>query len=517
MKFVILSTLVTISIADVRMSKQKNGEAPGFFAFRTPDTFNIAGIEKQAKKNNDQFIRSNIDNEANKRNPATELAPDMLPCRQDKPMDAPVTFALGSTNTFPLRWNNPHDSDCELNVWVNGLTEVVTIMNPRPCGGGYQNQQFSFDIPADFPVPCNKVGDCVMQMYAHSVEPRTYAICSDIVLTGKPAALNKRGTKTQLKPAVHFADAVDTSHLDKSHSLYRGQNPDTIRDELAAAVLLKAFVPNAGLVPLGNIDKAKNKAMDKQIQTAIKANEKKAIAETKALQKQNNALAASNGTPRACVEGELYGVVNNPTCARQFKNTYVTGVGYRDILNAFMPKFVAGNFVPFTPTLKAGPGAVIDQFGEFKVNGKPSLAPKGKTAAAAPKEPEQFVKGPVPNSLVNLGRNGFKAPIPSFVKNPAKAAPQLNEPTAAQEAPNPDDAIAEVGQAEAEGVPASAEATSQYAQDTASSNQPSISAGWTPVNAPTAPEIQAAAAKAASGFTKKCMKPIAGVPASLKD
>jgi len=69
----------------------------------------------QASKNNlDQFIRSNIDNEQNGRNTKTEKPMDMLPCRQTIPLRNPMTWAEGENIQLPIRWNNPHNSECEV-------------------------------------------------------------------------------------------------------------------------------------------------------------------------------------------------------------------------------------------------------------------------------------------------------------------------------------------------------------------------------------------------------------------
>jgi hypothetical protein len=149
-------------------------------------------------------------------------------------------------------------------VWHQGLVKIN--FNSRApqfkIGGGYQNQQFTFQIPADMP-GCTAKGDCVLQMYAHSVEPRTYAICTDIIFSGAPTAVKaKRDVNGNVASAksqtpILYQDSFDTSHVDSTHSGYRGQQGEFIRDELKASIQLQSFVGNAGLVPLGDIDKAK--------------------------------------------------------------------------------------------------------------------------------------------------------------------------------------------------------------------------------------------------------------------
>ncbi|KAJ3367894.1 hypothetical protein HDU91_001029, partial [Kappamyces sp. JEL0680] len=375
--------------------------------FRIPSTFNYQELINQKKNDNDQFLRSNIDNEANKRKEEEEPAQDMLPFRQNA-KGVVRTLQRGVPIDLPLRWNNPHDSDCEVNIFTDNLTKVVPIKRPFNCGGGYQDQKFTFTIPADFPAgKCDKESDnCVIQVYGHSVEPRTYAIGIDFVLTGAAAAAPAPANVTQLvrrqlnagavpkntdiasaqfQDALHYWDSFDTSHVDSTHSGYRGQQKAFIRDELLASIQLQSYVGNGGLVPLGNIDAQKTKAMRDKVQNAIKAAEKVAIQKNKAAQKALDA-ATPKGQPKTCFEGALYGVVNNPNCNRQFTNTYVTNVGYRKIFNDFLPQFQAAGLTPYTPMLKSTPGETpVDPFGSFKgKNGKPSTVPKSKQTKDTP-------------------------------------------------------------------------------------------------------------------------------------
>jgi hypothetical protein len=438
----LFSLIVAIVIAapDVRLApEQKNVNQK--ITFRQPDTFGYAGIEKQKKNNFDQFLRSNIDNEANKRNAAVEPAKDMLPCRQDAKGEA-MTFTRGTPIEMPLRWNNPHDSDCEVNLWVQGMTKVAPIKRPFNCGGGYKDQRFSFTIPNDFPGCENANDNCVMQIYGHSVEPRTYAMCIDFTLSpgqGKSnATLSAKDVPTtQFQDAIHYQDSFDTSHVDSTHSGYRGQQGEFIRDELKAAIQLQSYVGNGGLVPLGNIDKAKNAKMRDQIQQAIKQAEKAAIQKNKAAQAQLDAEAKKTGQPRKCFEGELYNVVNNPTCARQFTNTYVTNVGYRQIYEAFLPKLQAGKFTSYSPKLKDSFGpAPLDPFGSFKVQGKPSLAPNGKKGEA-PQAAFQLSlqeSNQLKNLATRYGEISKAAPIPDVTVD-TNANPTATPPVAC----NPDD------------------------------------------------------------------------------
>ena len=287
------------------------------------------------------------------------------------------------------------------------MTQVAPIKRPFNCGGGYQDQRFTATIPLDFPGCSKPEENCVLQLYAHSVEPRAYAIGIDFVLSGQPTETNnstsptilkRQGTqnptqnsmpstkdisKTQFQLPIHYNDAFDSSHVDSSYSFYRGQQKDFIRDNVLAACQLQSFVGEGGLVPLGNIDKDKAKNMRDKIQGAIKEAEKKAIDANKAAQAS---LDNSNqGGPKRCFEGELYGVVNNKDCNRQYTNTYVTNVDYRAIYVKFLPELQSSRLTPYSPRLKDTPGITpVDPYGSFKVNGKPSAVSKDKNQQDAP-------------------------------------------------------------------------------------------------------------------------------------
>lgn len=169
------SFLASLALADIRIDPNQTPDGVNQVAcgmvWRIPSTFGYQGIINQKKENNDQFLRSNIDNEANQRNAATEPAQDMLPFRQRAKGEIRV-IPVGQPQDLPLRWNNPHDSECEVNIFMDGLTNVVPIRRPFPSGGGYADHMHSFTIPSDFKY-CRSARDkCVIQVYCHSVEPR---------------------------------------------------------------------------------------------------------------------------------------------------------------------------------------------------------------------------------------------------------------------------------------------------------------------------------------------------------
>lgn len=398
----------------------------GTLPYRVPATFGYDALENQKDNNNDNFLRSNIDNEANQRNTDDEPAQDMLPCRQpDGSTQQAVLWQRGETVQFPIRWNNPHDSDCEFNLWNKNMTMVAPLRRPFPCGAGYQNERFELTIPMDVPGCATQEDGCTLQFYAHSVETRTYAVCVNMMLTDAPVPAgtnptaipvvgsintaatvapvvaaaydtttsastryNRRRlqnatlaetnglygslTTTLWQPAVHYWDSFDTSHVDSDYSVYRGQQQAFIRDELAAAIELRSYINNGGLIPVDDDDlqDARDDMRD-EVEDAIQDAEQKAIQANKAAQ---DALDdEGNGE---CFEGDIYGVVNNDNCNRQYTNTYVTNVGYRDLVNDFLPKFQDAGLTPYQAKLKDTPfDTPADPIGQYKVNGKPSQEP----------------------------------------------------------------------------------------------------------------------------------------------
>ncbi|TPX63868.1 hypothetical protein SpCBS45565_g06297 [Spizellomyces sp. 'palustris'] len=391
--------------------------------YQVPSNFGYAKLAAQEKKNNDQFLRSNIDNEANKRNTANEQPKDMTPCRQDGAGQAPtMALVAGQTVEIPLQFNNPHDGECEVNFWtnMNAKTPDVAPITRFACGGGYAQNRPNFTVPADFPNVCGAGSGCLMQLYWHSVEPRTYSVCTPVEIgapagpTGQKARLRSRQeSSVKFKPALLYSDSFDTAHIDSTHSGYRGQQPDLVGPQLAARITLQSFTGNGGLLkdaePKAVIAQRNN--LRGQVEAAVKKLEAKAIKENKAGQA---ALDAGDGKGKNGVfEGAKYNVVLNDNAKRQFTNTYVTNVDYVGLLAAFQPKFQ-----------KAG------------------LAPQGVAIKDSLATPEVF--GTKANSLKN------KANAAGLPANFAKALGPIGKRTLARRAlgqddelvePNPDDAL----------------------------------------------------------------------------
>jgi hypothetical protein len=208
-----------------------------------PSQFCYKGLQNQFCRNNDQFLRSNIDNEANRRRVRFEQPHDMLPCRQPVSSMVPMEYQRGQTVQLPLTWNNQHDSSCEVNLWYNQMNDLCPVKRPFKCGGGYANANYEVKIPLNVPGCASREDGCFLQMYGHSVEPRTYAMCIHFVLSDAPAVaadtadpLIEEGDMCIRQDPIYFQDSYDTSHFDSEYSVYRGQQKPFARDEILAVL-----------------------------------------------------------------------------------------------------------------------------------------------------------------------------------------------------------------------------------------------------------------------------------------
>lgn len=317
----LLSCLGAPCFADLRMAsqtkdhgnkkawavQQRNRDVPFVTLdalYMEPSDFNYEGLKKQRDGGGyDNFLRSNIDNEQDKRNFLTEVGEDHLPFRSfrtaARDVDSGITvkhkmkadsrpgdhweIEPGVPFDVPLRWNNPHSSEIEVNIWIMNKADgpyVVPVMKPSCSGEGYQDNAFTFTIPSDFTdvASCAKVGDCVAQIYAHSVESRMYSMGTPLIVKGSKNAWNQAkvqpakkdtalklhtlrrlclpsGSKTQTdanhpKAVVYKArlssDVYNHAYQNSDFSPYAGQQPHLISQNLQAACILKMTVGNFG-------------------------------------------------------------------------------------------------------------------------------------------------------------------------------------------------------------------------------------------------------------------------------
>jgi hypothetical protein len=323
-----------LGVADLRMASQpKKGFKvrhmsrrrqikfnASFALYMEPSDFEYAGLIKQRDQGAyDNFLRSNIDNQQDRRNFDNEDGKDHLPFRSFEgaatdasatqknkiPADFPgtnitVNFANGrfEQKLVPLRWNNPHSAELEVNIWIMKTSAgalaaplVVPILKPTCSGEGYQDQAFTFTVPSDFNnlgtkiqnfKGCKEVGDCVLQVYAHSVESRQYAIGVPLLVMGTvPAAtaqnnnqitklndvqlqdpgMDITGLRTLCRPrsdaaarittaqpreARLISDVYNHAYQNSDYSPYSGQQPREISQNLQASCILKMVPGNRG-------------------------------------------------------------------------------------------------------------------------------------------------------------------------------------------------------------------------------------------------------------------------------
>jgi hypothetical protein len=280
---------------------------PAFPLYMEPSAFDYQKLKNQRQRNYDNFLRSNIDNEQDNRNFDNEDGKDHLPFRsyetagndaapgqgtiqtKMKPANPTtntgvteagnyITVKVGEPNVVPLRWNNPHAAELEVNIWIMKGSQkyVVPVMKPTCSGSGYQDNVFDFKVPKDFYANvCNNVGDCVLHVYAHSVESRMYSSGTPVVVTGgtgiwdektakeaekdlafdldklRPLCLSRADqtshhTNTVLYKARLSSDVYNHAYQNSDFSPYAGQQPQHISQNLQAACILKMTANNFG-------------------------------------------------------------------------------------------------------------------------------------------------------------------------------------------------------------------------------------------------------------------------------
>jgi len=315
--------------------QQRNRNVPfqkKFALYMEPSDFMYQGLKNQRDGGGyDNFLRSNIDNEQDRRNFNTEDGKDHLPFRtyETSPTDVGqatqvtkmvpaanvadigvteagdiVIAKVGEHNIAPLRWNNPHSAELEMNIWImkekNGAARdiplVVPIMYPTCSGEGYQDNVYRWRVPADFNTKFNKVcavkGDCVLQMFAQSVESRMYANGVPLVVTPNddlakayPTAGDIKEPKkdvgfdlaklrrlclpragkidyetTTIYKARLTSDVYNHAYQNSDYSPYAGQQPDMISQNMQAACILKMTATNFGELGKKYMQKEANEA-----------------------------------------------------------------------------------------------------------------------------------------------------------------------------------------------------------------------------------------------------------------
>jgi len=425
--------------------RQRNAAVPFQTAaaiYMEPSDFNYQGLKQQRQGAYDNFLRSNIDNEQDKRNFNNEAGKDMLPFRsyeaaasdvsgtvQTKiPDGAPgpvITANPGEQTLYPLRWNNPHASELEVNVWIMNIPGrgaenpvVVPIRRPTCSGEGHQDNVFSFVIPTNFndlgaSIPgftgCKKEGDCVLQVYAHSVEPRTYSMGIPLVVTGTVApstatALTIQPAKTDVgmdlgqlprdiclpstdpradipvavpRAARLVSDVFNHAYQNSDYSPYSGQQPEAISRNLQASAIISMIPANQGELGKALLQQTKPNVaafaanLRNKVDNLVQKYEgitNKIIAQVGDKQMKNTATEGTNGVQKleTCFRCAEVGAV---VAQRLTTNTYVpsfqlAGKALADA-KAIVPAKYAG-LVSDTGVVQIYQAVLNDLAGEFQ-------------------------------------------------------------------------------------------------------------------------------------------------------
>lgn len=347
--------LAGLTIADLRAAsqpkhgwkvQQRNRDVmfqQRYALYMEPSDFNYEKLQKQRDGGGyDNFLRSNIDNEQDRRNFDEEDGEDHLPFRsygtaandagqstvkhkmesaseEDTGVNAPGNYIKatpGEPYVYPLRWNNPHSSELEMNIWIMDQKDgpyVIPIAKPSCSGEGYQDNVLTFTVPENFNnvASCTKVGQCVLQVYSHSVESRMYSSGVPILVNRsdgtegawnpgtiqdactdpawnlqklRPLCLPKSDPDKNHKTAVVYkarlsSDQYNHAYQNSDFSPYAGQQCDHISRNLQASCILKMAVGNFGELGKHYIQKtapeARNhaKKLDKKARALIRVYE----------------------------------------------------------------------------------------------------------------------------------------------------------------------------------------------------------------------------------------------------
>jgi hypothetical protein len=206
------------------------------------------------------------------------------------------TLKPGEEMLVPLRWNNPHASEMEVNIWIHDHTAdggkqpiVVPIRKPSCSGEGHQDNVVAFTVPEDFTKLGSKIPGfkgctedsepmCVVQIYSHSVESRQYAIGFPIIIPGHDESTSATATTgiqaatkdpwldisslrdiclpatdpdATIKTAVPrwarlVSDVYNHAYQNSDYSPYSGQQQELISKNLQASAVNKMEVGNRG-------------------------------------------------------------------------------------------------------------------------------------------------------------------------------------------------------------------------------------------------------------------------------
>ena len=151
------------------------------FARANPDG-PYEGISNQDPNQQQEANLTNQQDEYNEGNDGERVS--LWPCRGAPAMEQPLEAVRGDTIQMQWQSNNPHASMFEYNVFSQQGELVTNVFNAEGAAG-YQRGMADITMPNNIE-GCQEVGDCFIQFYAYSLEPRNYVTCTDFILTDGP-------------------------------------------------------------------------------------------------------------------------------------------------------------------------------------------------------------------------------------------------------------------------------------------------------------------------------------------
>jgi len=370
----------------------------------------------QKYRNYDQFLRSNIDNQQDEREFNSQAGHDHLPFRtyhtivnetfttdqydaigrmgrnnpKVGPIDLRMTIRPGDSTLVPMRWNNPHASEVEVNLWIfrgggKKAPVVVPFRKPTCSGEGHQDNIIRFTVPTDFgklgaKIPdfkgCNKDTKpmCVLQVYGHSVESRQYAFAWPIIITGHDASLTTTD-EGQIQPiatdpgidmgklrdlclpntdasadiavsvprwAKLVSDVYTHAYLNSDYSPYSGQQHESISKNMQASCVNKMWAANHGELGKSILPSATKSRLDK-LETLEDRIYKRYERAANSIIKRIERAGALKNTGRLCAGKPLNIPKRQGTCQSLANGFRVAEVGATNAnrldTNTFIPSF----------------------------------------------------------------------------------------------------------------------------------------------------------------------------------
>ena len=351
--------------------------------YDVPSTFCYQALSREFCTFHNSFLWGSIDSLQEKRDEGNELPVDMLPGRQPLSAVNPIMeYERGQTIWLPIKWRDQHYASCEINIWYDQMKSVCPAKRPYASGGGFMNSRARFTMPFNTPGCKDREDGCFIQLYCHSVETQTYVVSIHFTLRASPAAISptrasQDGLETPSSPSkkfpssmgqellsceeqkpIWFSDSYDSSHSDSEFSVYRGQQAQFVLPDIKAAIAVRRYLGNGGLVDkMSGTLESKRRQMQNQYNNAI--------------------VAQSQGGNSNCnVEKILFGTIDPCSERNSKKPSFVVKVDYVALADIWVGKMQAAGLTAYSAKTKSGFETPVDSKAYRLGDGSASNIPK---------------------------------------------------------------------------------------------------------------------------------------------